>query len=324
MQMTRRSMLAGAAMTFLAGPAFARDARVIGGRAFGSYWRCVLPGGADAGRAARGLRREFDRIDRALSPWRADSAASLLNTAPGGRWIETPPLLDTALREAEAAHDASGGGFDARLGPAVRRFGFGPIMGRVETGWFELRGDAARKSFGLLTFDACGLGKGLALDLAIAALRREGCGQALLEIGGEVRAIGRHPSGRPWQIAVERPGGGVQRLLQTGDLALATSGHAPNGVAELRLGHVIDPRSGRPAEPRLAQVSVLAETGARADALATGLLALGPVAGPCQARKTGISALFLLRREDGFREIVTGGFDAMPADREGLRWRSSL
>lgn len=134
---------------------------------------------------------------------------------------------------------------------------------------------------------------------------------AVLEIGGEVRALGTHPSGRAWQIAIERPGGGaVQRIVAPGRLALATSGHAPQGHAGPRAAtsHLIDPAAGRPATGPLAAVSVLAATGRRADALATALAVRGARDGPALARRLGISALFLIRRADGYDEIATAGF----------------
>ncbi|EYD72805.1 FAD:protein FMN transferase [Limimaricola hongkongensis] len=314
MRIGRRGFLAGAGAALFASPAWAATMS-LGGPAFGSYWRCLVPAGMDRAAlmaAATGLIAE---LTAELSPWQEDSALVALNRAPAGRWIPIGHATRTCLQEAEALHGLTVGGFDARVGPLVARYGFGRIAGGVpRDGRFELKGRAVRKSHDTLTFDPCGLAKGHAVDLLAARIAGLGAREALVEIGGEVRALGRHPSGRAWRLAVERPGEDgpqAQRVIRPGSLVLATSAHVPQGHAgPATTSHVIDPASARPAAQTLLQVSVLAQTGLRADALATGLLALGPERGPALARRAGIAALFLRRGPQGPVEAMTGGFDS--------------
>jgi thiamine biosynthesis lipoprotein len=75
-----------------------------------------------------------------------------------------------------------------------------------------------------------------------------------------------------------------------------------------RYGHIISPSQGRPADTGLASVSVLAESAMEADALATGLFALGSEAGPDCAEAMELDTLFLVRNGAAFREIMTGNF----------------
>ena len=314
MRIGRREFLAGAGVALFAPPAWAATLS-LGGPAFGSYWRCLLPAGTDGAAIEAGATSLIAALDAELSPWREDSPLVALNRASAGRWMAIGAATRACLQEAEAMRGLTRGGFDARVGPLVARYGFGRIAGRVpKGGHFDLSGGAVRKSHDALTFDPCGLAKGHALDLLTARVAALGARDALVEIGGEIRALGRHPSGRAWRVAVEHPGAEAtlaQRVVRPGALALATSAHAPQGHAgRATTSHVIDPVRARPAMQTLMQVSVLARTGLRADALATGLLAVGPERGIALARKRGIAALFLQRGADGPVEIMTGGFDA--------------
>jgi thiamine biosynthesis lipoprotein len=118
--------------------------------------------------------------------------------------------------------------------------------------------------------------------------------------------VGGGPSGVGWPVGIAAPGPGepaLARRVHLRDAALSTSGNdrnrAPIGPAGA--GHLLDPRTGRPAESSLAAVSVRAATSQRASALATGLFVLGPEAGPVLARTAGLHALFLPHASGGAR-----------------------
>jgi thiamine biosynthesis lipoprotein len=306
MAVDRRTLLAGA-LAGLALPARADDKVRIGGPAFGSAWRATCRA-ANADTVRSTLARVVDATDRAASPWRADSDLAQLNRAGEGD-VTVPPLLREVAAEALTVSETSGGAFDPTVGPLVRRFGWGPIVGGAPgREAFALGPGGIAKARADATLDLCGVAKGHALDRAVAALAAEGIADALVEMGGEVRALGRHPSGRPWRIGVEAPGGaGVQRVLAPGGWALATSGLAPNGYAAAgrRTAHIVDPRTSRPVPGDVRQVTVAARRAAHADAWATALLVLGAEAGPDLADRSGLAALFL--RDDG-GEVMTAGF----------------
>lgn len=311
--MNRRSFLlsAGAA---LAAPALARAAAtpdVAGGPAFGSYWRAVVPDGTDPARLHAVVARVVDETDALFSPWRAASALARFNRASAG-WHEAPAPLAALAGRALALREETGGAFDPSVGPLVARWGFGPIAGEA-AGEVDARADMLGKSDPGATLDLCGIAKGYALRRIGDALASAGLASGLVELGGEVGAWGRHPAGRPWQIAIERPGPGpfaAEAVLAPGGLALATSGHWPNGDGARGLSHIIDPAAGRPADTALLSVSVLDADAARADALATALAALGPARGPAFARRTGVPALFLVEDGAGIGRVATGGIDA--------------
>ncbi len=311
MKMTRRDVIvSGVAATFVAAaPAWAATAR-ISGPAFGSSWHAVLSPATDAGAAQRAIMAVVEAVDATMSPYRAVSDLSRFNRLRSTDWVPVAPSLAGVLEAALSVRARSRGAFDPTVGPIVHRFGFGPISGgRGDADGLASRPGAIRKTDPTTTLDLCGIAKGHALDRMAAALTALGHRDALIELGGEVIAIGRHPDGRDWRVAIERPGSALataQRILRLGGLALATSGLSANGIANPRLNHIIDPRTARPVAPGLASVSVLARDAQTADALATALLVMGPEAGPDLAEAEGISALFLVENGPGFREIATG------------------
>jgi thiamine biosynthesis lipoprotein len=82
---------------------------------------------------------------------------------------------------------------------------------------------------------------------------------------------------------------------------MATSGDYRNyrDINGIRVTHIIDPRSGRPIDHRLASATVVTDHAVRADALATALMVLGPDEGMALAERLNLAALFLVRLEDG-------------------------
>lgn len=318
MSVSRRDVL-GFAAGMLAATAMPAHASAIsfGGRAFASTWRIT---GADLDEQSLRpiIETVIAQVDTQMSPWRADSAVTRFNTSKTTGWQSMPQETCAVVQASLDVAALTQGAFDPTIGPAVARFGFGPIEGAQgryqdlsvhETGVRKLQND--------LTLDLCGIAKGYALDRIISGLSEAGVTDALVELGGEVATLGKHPSGRDWQVAIERPGSGTftaQRVIAPGDLALATSGPLPNGYrGRVRLSHLIDPALGRPETGSLASVSVLASSAMRADALATALAVKGEAAGLALAQSIGVKALFLSfsdAPDELLRESMTSDFAA--------------
>lgn len=313
--MKRRDLVIGAGAAVLAAwvPSAARAATtVLGGLAFGSTWRAVLPAQIDEIDARGVIEAIIADVDATMSPYKADSALSRFNRSRERDWLPMPAGVCAVAREALSVARLTEGAFDPTVGPLVHRFGFGPIRGEAG-GWrtFNVGQDALLKGEAGATLDLCGVAKGHALDRIISALRGLGAADALVELGGEVAALGRHPEGRDWTVVIENPnadGWAVQRIVAPRDLALATSGHRVNGLrGPVSVSHIIDPTLSRPVDNGIASVSVLASTAMRADALATALSAMDGAKAVAFADKHGIAALFV--RDDG-RDVMTGAFGA--------------
>ena len=314
MMQTRREftrLACGAALlNVLPRAARAAAVRILTGPAFGSAWRLVLPDTNEAVAARARLEKVVARVDAHMSPYRGDSELARFNTT-GSALVSAETNL-VARASLEMARD-SDGAFDPTVAPLGRRYGFGPpaISSARPTGRhgdISIVGDVLKTACPGLSLDFCGIAKGYALDEIVRAL--DGL-DFLVELGGEVAARGRHPSGRPWLVGIERPRMSIlHRVVEADSRALATSGHGAQGytVGRRRYTHVVDPRSRTPVDNGVASVSVLAGTGLYADGLATAAMVLGPKAARPLLKVYDASALFLVGRAGALKEVNVNGF----------------
>jgi thiamine biosynthesis lipoprotein len=317
MRRPNRRLVLAAGLAAIAAPALARSAaatQVLEGPAFGTGWTVTLPDGSDTARLRPALEAVLVRIDRLMSPWRADSVIARFNQAQTLDPMRIDPELHRVSAAALALRTTSGGHYDPSVGPLVHRWGFGPIAGEfaADSPGFALTEDALRKRHPSLTLDLCGIAKGYALDQLVSTLQWHGAHDFVVDLGGEVAASGRHPSGRSWQVAVEdpRPGAsGVVDVVDLGGRAIATSGDKVNGftLGTRRYSHIIDPGTAEPVLGSAASVSVIADAAMAADGWATALIAAGG-AGPALALRNGVDALFLFNEPAGLRRVAVNRF----------------
>jgi thiamine biosynthesis lipoprotein len=312
-----RRLVLAAGLAALAAPALARSPAatiVLEGPAFGTWWTVTLPEGGDTSRLRPAMVETLVQIDRLMSPWQPDSALARLNQAQVTDWMQIDPELSTVTAAALALRADSAGSYDPSVGPLVHRWGFGPIAGEfaADGPGFQLTGDALRKLDPALTLDLCGIAKGYALDQLVSTLQRHGAQDFVVDLGGEIAACGRHPSGRSWHVAVEdpRPGAfGAVDVVDLGGRAIATSGDKVNGftLGARRYSHIIDPGTAEPVAGSAASVSVIADAAMTADGWATALMAAGGT-GPALALRNGVDALFLFNEPAGLRRVAVGRF----------------
>jgi thiamine biosynthesis lipoprotein len=312
---------------------------VLSGQAMGTTWSVVLNpvdrSSADPRRARTAVDTQLAATDRLMSTWREDSELSRFNrhasTAP---FPLSPPTLEV-FRLAHEVSEATDGAFDVTVGPLVAAWGFGakarsprrrPEPAELATlrervGFRLLRLDpttgAARKERPDVECDLSGIAKGFTVDEIARALTELGWSDFLVELGGEVRARGERPGGEAWRVGVERPdaaGRVVHAVVPLRDQALATSGDYRSFYldGDQRLAHILDPRSGRPVQHRIASVSVVHREAALADAWATALSVLGPEQGFARAEAEGLAAYFIVRTgDDTFASRATRAFPAV-------------
>jgi thiamine biosynthesis lipoprotein len=270
----------------------------------------------------------LDRVLPLASTALPESDASRLNRAEAG--AETPVSIDTftIVQEGVRASELTFGAFDLTAAPLARLWGIGggltpsgnpPIeealdRERARVGFRNLALDddamEVTKRIGSLEVDLGGLAVGHALDRAAAMLDERGYKDYLLEAQLKVRTRGKDPEGRPWLVPIVKPGPGrgeIQRSLPLSGFAMATVGDSRGtGDAEELAGklhpHLVDPRTGRPLDHGLLSVTVVGEKCLSTEAMATGLLVLGPEKGLEVAAAQDLAALFLVRSEKGTLE----------------------
>lgn len=270
------------------------------------------------------LAAVLERVDRQMSPFRADSDLLRCNCTPPGQWLELPPeflqVLDCALEVCRLSE----GAFDPGVGDLVQAWGFGPAsapdpvaIGHAQqqprpVTWeiLERQGSRLRKQ-APIALDLCGIAKGFAVDLMTAKLRQHGIQHALVALDGELYALGSQATGHAWPVAIESPEPGRRALhgvVELQDTAVATSGDYRHyfTLGNTRIAHSMDRQRRAPVRNDVASVTVLACSCMWADAWATALLVLGSNAGLALAQRLGLEALWLLRRGNAWVELGLG------------------
>ena len=281
----------------------------------------------DSERAAQAAFREMYRIESVMSTWRPSSEISRLNAESNGKPFTVSHELYSLIDSSLFYSRATSGAFDVTVRPLVRLWGFQGGIARLPSdpeieramslvGYGKVRLDPSRSTIALppgMQIDLAGIAKGYAVDRCVAAIARLGVRNALVNIGGNIYAMGAPPGAKGWSIGVRDPEGGLETVgtLVLRDEAVATSGNYENFVEieGKRYGHIIDPRTGRPVS-RVLSVTVVAPTGLESDALSTGLFVLGPdEAGTAVDRLAGVAALFALADNGGIVYRSTGDID---------------
>lgn len=240
------------------------------------------------------IRQCLKQVDDALSMFNQNSDLSRINR-------NEPVTVSTdflrVFTEAQSVSDLSGGAFDMTVAPLVNAWGFGfenkaqMTAERVDSlraliGYrrIHLQGRQIVKDHPAIRLDAGAIAKGFACDKVAEMLRRQGCTNLLVDIGGEVVARGKNSKGELWTIGltkpIDDPTGTRQELqatLRYDSVCMATSGNYRNFYYEgtERRSHTIDPRTGYPVQHNLLSATVTASSCMRADALATACMVLG-------------------------------------------------
>lgn len=314
-------------------------AHEFSGQTMGTTYRVLIDDPlTEAGATAvhEAVTASLAEVNRLMSTWDPDSEISRFNRSRETGPFEVSPHTLRVLAVSIDIAERSGGAFDPTVGPVVAAWGFGPegptpdrtgaaasgdgVAGRTDApGFTRLAIDTLAMTLSKLDpqveVDLSGVAKGYAVDWVAAALSGLGLSRFMIEIGGELRARGTKRDGQPWRAGIEAPVVGRREVYLTLDLldrALATSGDYRNFREEggQRVGHLIDPRTGRPVRWRSASVSVLHRTATVADAWATALSVLTPETGHALAEAEGLAALFLVHDDDGTRARATAAFRA--------------
>ncbi|MDH5555822.1 MAG: FAD:protein FMN transferase [Alphaproteobacteria bacterium] len=272
------------------------------------------PDPSAGGRALDAAVAELRRLEKVFSLYRADSALSQLNR--DGALDAPPPELLRLLAEARRYSEITGGAFDVTVQPLWRLYAdhfaaagadsagpaaadIGRALALVDYRAVTL--DTARIALDRpgMAVTLNGIAQGFVTDRVADMLRGVGLENVLVDLG-EMRALGTHPDGRPWNVGIKDPfvPDGLAARVPLANRAIATSGgYGLYFDAAGRHHHLLDPRRGI-SQNRYASLSVLAPTATRADALSTALFNLDEDAiGEILSRMAEVEAIVI--RSDG-------------------------
>ncbi len=279
---------------------------------------------ARAGAAADTVLREFDRLHRTFHAWQPSELSTLNAAIAAGRRVEVSPELAGYLKESSALAAQGNYLFDPGIGNLVKLWGFHddtftprlPDPKLLEAARAKHPSIADIRIDGLTVFsrnpavalDFGGYLKGVALDRAASLLKAQGIRNALINIGGNIMALGAKGD-IPWRVGIQHPrGNGPLASLELRDgEAIGTSGDYQR-YFELdghRYCHLIDPRSGGPASGSQAVTLLIppgTATGMRSDASSKPLFISGD-AWPEVARRLGLEQVLRVAA-DGRVEVT--------------------
>jgi thiamine biosynthesis lipoprotein len=266
--------------------------------AMGSELRLTAWTGDDtrANAAFDAVLAEFERIDALMSVWRPGSDVLRINAAAGQRPVPVSADVRNVLKTARQIADWTNGKFDVTFGPLAEIWKFdaqnqdnsvpdgGAIAARLPlidyrqieidegAGTVFLRRTGMRVHLG-------GIGKGYAVERAVALLRAAGLRDFLIQAGGDLYAGGTK-EGRPWRLGITDPRGPAGRTFATLDISdgtFSTSGDYARFFIKdgIRYHHLLDPSTGQPARG-CRSVTIAADDPRLADGLSTGVFILGP------------------------------------------------
>ena len=276
-------------------------------------------------KAIAAVLREFDRLHQNYHAWQPSQLSELNSAIAEGRPQQVSDELRDLILESQALARQGHYLFDPGIGRLIRLWGFQAdefraVLPSAEAlaAWqrqqpsiadLELKGNLASSRNKALALDFGGYLKGVALDRAAAILRAQGINNALINIGGNILALGSK-EGKKWRVGIQHPrepGPLATIELEDGE-AIGTSGDYQR-YFELdgqRYSHLLDPRSAKPAQHTQAVTILIPagnRSGTRSDALSKPIFIAGPTHWREVARDNGIE--FVLRVDRDQRIQVT-------------------
>ncbi len=268
---------------------------------------------AAAQQAIAQLGQQFQTMHQQWHPWKTGDLSQFNQQLKMGDPVIVPesikPLLDRSMQLAASSQ----GLFDPSIGELVKLWGFSDnlinatqppdttllnqyLQHAPQINDLHYVGDKLQSNNPQLHLDFGGFAKGYAVDLAIDSLREMGFENAIVNAGGDLRAIGSKGEWQ-WNIGIRDPRGSglIASIKINNDESVFTSGDYERffDYQGKRYHHIIDPRSGYPATG-FSSVTILHHDAADADAAATAILVAGPSEWKKIAQNMGITHLMVI------------------------------
>ena len=277
--------------------------------AMGTRISVLIPEHLSLARFAR-VRALFMIWEQTLSRFRQDSELSYVN-GHASESVTVSPLffrvLITALEAARATdgiydptllHQLVGAGHDRSFTDLPPSQPAATSLASPGGGWRAIRVDQQDRTVTLpprVALDFGGIAKGMVVDAALEQLIALGAPQAAVEAGGDLRVFGHPPGEQSWPVSIQVKDGHETVSLYGGALATSSVARRQWKQGEVRRHHLLDPRSGEPAETGLWSVTVAASSCTQADVAAKTAFVLGPDEGTAFLVTNQLAALLIMR-----------------------------
>lgn len=266
-------------------------------------------------------------LEGRLSMHSVDSAVALLNRQAGGKPVEVTPDVYRVLETSQLIAAITGGAFDPTIGVVTdlwrlpdgkRRVPDAQTLQRAMTlvgpRILELTPPAsARLAKKGAKLDLGGVGKGYASGRLAEYLGQKGIYSALVDLGGNVVAVGTRPDGKPWRIGIQTPHkkrGQALCAIEVNNRAVITAGVYERAweIDGTTYTHIFDPHTGSPIAGDLRSATVVCDDPTDGDALSTAFMVMGEKRALGLLRiLPGIEAIFVSETAEGREVIATAG-----------------
>ncbi len=281
----------------------------------------------------RDLQFEIDSLltefDKSVSLWVPNSILSRVNKN------DTNVVLDSYFIEnfhlSQKVSKETDGAFDFTIGSLVKAWGFGydnnknadssiidSLLNLTGYARVKIKNSKVVKEDNNITFDFNAIAQGYSVDMLGAFLTSKNINNYLIDIGGEVLAIGKKHDNSYWKVGIEKPandtteGRDLTGVIKLENKSIATSGNYRKYFIEngIKYSHIINSKTGYPAQHNLLSVSVVCNNTALADAYATACMIMGlDKSIKFIESRDDLEAMFIYSDENGnYKEYSTGGF----------------
>ena len=175
-------------------------------------------------------------------------------------------------------------------------------------------------AFGIpgMEIDLGGIAKGYTSSRVIEIFREHGIKHGLVSLGGNVQTLGSKKGGKPWRVAIQDPESEMEYLgvLEIEDKCVITSGGYERFFEQdgVRYHHIIDPRTGYPADSGLLSATIVSEDGTLADGLSTSLFIMGKEEAEKYWRAHPGTFDYILEDKDGVLYVTEGAAELLTTD----------
>ncbi len=240
--------------------------------------------------ALKAASEKVNALDAQLSVTKSDSEVSRLN-ASAGSFTQVSDTVSTQLKASLSVSERSGGAYDITILPLMNLWGFdtdkahlpseaeiAAAKALVDYKKIEISGSSVKLAQGT-SLTLASIAKGYTSQTLMDMFRGMGVKSAVVSLGGNVQTLGNKPDGSKWRVGIQDPRNTASFIgvLEMGETAVVTSGGYQRYFDEngKRYHHILDPKTGYPADNGLISVSIICPDGTLADALSTTLFVLG-------------------------------------------------
>ncbi len=248
------------------------------------------------------------QLEQTWSRFITDSELNRLHAWKGG-WLECSEDLTNALQWCQRMHEETAGLFDPSIRSSLEQLGYDRTFAEIVEqssrpdqhiavglpsglAGLEIDGRRVRLASGL-SIDLGGIGKGLAADIVANELIAAGANSAYVSLGGDIHAAGEPVDDNGWLVPLIHPVSGEvidHHRLFSGALVMSTVAIRRWTRGDHEYHHIIDPRTGKPADTDVVAVAVADSSAARGEALAKSAIIAGSVYGVALLRAANVKA----------------------------------